>query len=334
MRETCPTFMKTRERCAVGRADFLRGQPPMSADHTSQLRKRLRVPVIRESRQGALLLLPALIIMAVFTVYPLLDGLWMALTDQNLLRKTIDFIGLNNFARMLSDNVFWLSLEHSIELTSLVVLFQFALGLVLAWAMSQNLPGMTLFKSIIMASWVIPVAATVTMFKFMAQPDIGFINIVLKALGFSNLNRYWLGDLTFAFPFIMLLHLWRNVPFYGIAFLAAMQAIPKTYYEAAEIDGANAWARFRYITLPGIRNMITVMVTIHVLWTFNNFDFVWLATGGGPVNVTDVLPTYIYRQSWSNYDLGYAASMGTVMLVILMIYFVVYMRVLEGQARS
>jgi ABC-type sugar transport system permease subunit len=234
---------------------------------------------------------------------------------------------------MVSDNVFWLSLQHSLILTTVVVVLQFVLGLVLAWTMNQNLPGMGVFKSIIMASWVIPVAATVTMFKFMAQPDIGFINIALKAIGFANLNRYWFGDLTTALPSIILLHLWRNVPFYGIAFLAAMQAIPKSYYEAAEIDGAGAWDRFRHITLPGIRNMIVVMVTIHVLWTFNNFDFVWLATGGGPVNATDVLPTYVYRQSWSQYDLGYAASMGSVMLVILMIYFIVYMRIFERQAR-
>jgi multiple sugar transport system permease protein len=209
------------------------------------------------------------------------------------------------------------------------------LGLILAWAMQQELPGMSLFKSIIMASWVIPVAATVIMFKFMAQPDIGLINIILKLTGFKELNRYWFGDLHAALPFIMLLHLWRNVPFYGIAFLAAMQAIPRSYYEAAEIDGASAWQRFVHITLPGIRSMIIVMVTIHVLWTFNNFDFIYLATGGGPVNATDVLPVYVYRQCWNSYTLGYGASIGSIMLIILMIYFIIYIRIYEkGEASS
>jgi len=172
------------------------------------------------------------------------------------------------------------------------------------------------------------------MLKFMAQPDIGLINIFFRSIGLDQLNRYWFGDPDVAFPFIMLLHLWRNVPFYGIAFLAAMQAIPQSYYEAAEIDGANAWARFRYITLPGIRGMIIVMVTIHVLWTFNNFDFVFLATGGGPINATDVLPVYVYRQSWTSYTIGYAASMGIVMLVILLIYFIIYIRLYERQEIS
>ena len=290
---------------------------------------RKRILVMAERQKGLFLVLPAVIIMGVFTVYPLLNSLWMAFTDNNLLGSSVEFVGLDNFARLLSDDVFWLSLYHSIVLTVVVVLLQFGLGLILAWAMQQKLPGMGAFKSIIMASWVIPVAATVTMFKFMAQPDVGFINIVLRTIGFQDANIYWFGNRAAAFPFIMLLHLWRNVPFYGIAFLAAMQAIPRSYYEAAEIDGADAWSKFVHITLPGIRSMIIVMVTIHVLWTFNNFDFVYLSTGGGPVNDTDVLPVYVYRQSWDKYDLGYAASIGAVMLILLMIYFVVYMRLYE-----
>lgn len=281
---------------------------------------------MKERHKGLILLAPALLIMAVFTLYPMLDGVRMSFTNANILRKTNDFIGLDNYVRMASDEVFWLSLRHSLVLTVVVVLLQLIFGLVLASAMNQNLPGMGIFKSIIMASWVIPVAATVTMFKFMAQPDIGLYNIIFRLLGL-DLNRYWLGDPDVAFAFIVMLHLWRNVPFYGVAFLAAMQAIPKSYYEAAEIDGASALRRFFNITLPGIRNMVVVMVTIHVLWTFNNFDFVFLSTGGGPINRTDVLPVYVYRQSWNSYTIGYAAAMGVIMLLILMVYFVVYIRI-------
>jgi multiple sugar transport system permease protein len=288
--------------------------------------------MIQERHKGLLLILPALLIMALFTLYPLLEGLRMAFTDEHLLKETVGYVGLANFIRLMGDEIFWVSLYHSVVITVAAVLLQFVLGLVLAWAMKQDLPGMSMFKSVIMASWVIPVAATVIMFKFMAQPDIGLINIILKTLGFKDLNRYWLGDLRVALPFIVMLHLWRNVPFYGVAFLAAMQAIPKSYYESAEIDGAGAWRRFQHITLPGIRNMIIVMVTIHVLWTFNNFDFVYLATGGGPVNATDVLPVYVYRQCWNSYTLGYGASIGSVMLLLLMLYFVVYIRIYEKGA--
>jgi len=291
-------------------------------------------PKMTEKREGYLLILPAVVVMALFTLYPLLDGLRFAFTDKSVLNDAYQFVGLQNYARMFSDDIFWLSLRHSILLTTAVVVLQLVLGLILASAMQQDLPGMPVFKSIIMASWVIPVAATVIMFKFMAQPDIGLINIILRSVGLGEITRYWLGDPAVALPFIVLLHLWRNVPFYGIAFLAAMQAIPVSYYEAAEIDGAGAWKKFIHITLPGIRNMIIVMVTIHVLWTFNNFDFIYLATGGGPVDATNVLPVYVYRQSWESYALGYAASMGTIMLIILMIYFVIYMRIHERGASA
>ena len=290
--------------------------------------------MILRKQQGILLILPALIVMGVFTFYPLLEGIRIAFTNKHLLKEGVEFVGLQNFVRLASDEIFWISFIQSIVLTTVVVFLQFVFGLILAWAMSQELPGMSWFKSIIMASWVIPVAATVILFKFMAQPDVGLINIIIKGLGFENLNRYWLGDLNVALPFIMLLHLWRNVPFYGIAFLAAMQAIPGSYYEAAEIDGANAWHRFWHITLPGIRNMAIVMVTIHVLWTFNNFDFVYLATGGGPVNATDVLPVYVYRQCWSSYTLGYGASIGTIMLLLLMVYFIVFIKISERGSTS
>ena len=282
-------------------------------------------------QQGIMLILPALLVMGLFTVYPMFEGLRIAFTNSNLLKERWSYIGFQNFIRLLSDDVFWISLYHSVLLTTVVVFLQFVLGLILALAMNQKLPGMALFKSVIMASWVIPVAATVILFKFMAQPDIGLINIIIRSLGFEDLNRYWLGDPDAALPFIMLLHLWRNVPFYGVAFLAAMQTIPKTLYEAADMDGANAWNKFRYITLPGVRSMAIVMVTIHVLWTFNNFDFVYLATGGGPVNATDVLPVYVYRQCWSSYTVGYGASIGTVMLLLLMLYFIAFIKISERE---
>ena len=279
---------------------------------------------MKERHKGLLLLVPSLTVIALFTVYPLFDGLRMAFTNQNLLRDEFQYVGLDNFIRLLSDDIFWLSFRHSLVLTSVVVILQLIFGIILASAMQQDVPGIGVFKSIVMASWVIPVAATVIMFKFMAQPDVGLINMVLERLGLEEQTRYWLGDPAVAMPFIVMLHLWRNVPFYGVAFLAAMQAIPRSYYEAAELDGANVWNRFRYVTLPGLRDMIVVMVTIHVLWTFNNFDFIYLSTGGGPVNRTEVLPVYVYRQSWNSYTIGYAAAIGTVMLIVLLAYFVVY----------
>ena len=286
---------------------------------------------MKRASVGFFLLLPTLIVMGVFTVYPLIEGIRLSFTDKHLLKEAVHFVGAKNYLKMLKDEVFWLSLLHSLILTAAAVILQLLLGLLLAWALNQDLPGIRIFRSITMASWVIPVAATTAMFTFMAQAGYGIINMLLRFAGLGELNKYWFGVKQAALPFIILLHLWRNVPFYGVAFLAAMQAIPKSYYEAAEIDGAGPWKRFLHITLPGIRNMVIVMVTIHVLWTFNNFDFVFLTTGGGPVNATDVLPVYVYRQSWRSYTVGYASSIGTVMFIVLMLYFIAYIRIQEEQ---
>ncbi len=278
-----------------------------------------------DGKKGYLLIIPAIAIMCIFTLYPLLEGIRVSFTDKSMLRPTYGYIGLSNYRQMATDAVFWLALKHSIVLTIAVVVLQLVLGLILAWTMKQDIPGMSTFKSLIMASWVIPVAATVTIFKFMAQPDVGFVNIRLRSVGLDSLVRYWFGDPSTAFAAIILLHLWRNVPFYGITFLAAMQTIPSSLYESAEIDGASSLQSFWHITLPGIRHMIMVMVTIHVLWTFNNFDFIYLATAGGPVDSTEALPVYVYKQSWDRYAAGYGASIGTIMLLLLTIYLVIYL---------
>ncbi len=288
---------------------------------------------MKQERTGFTLILPTLIVMGLFTVFPLFEGIRISLTDTHMLKDGVHFIGFQNYHRLFSDKLFWLSLLHSIIITVSAVGLQFIFGLILAWALKQDLPGIRLFRSIIMATWVIPVVATVVMFQFMSQAGYGFINMVLKLIGLDRFDIYWFGNKHAALPFIIILHLWRNVPFYGVAFLAAMQAIPQSYYEAAEMDGAGPWKSFIHITLPGIRNMVIVMVTIHVLWTFNNFEFVFLATGGGPVNATYILPLYVYRQCWRSYTVGYGATIGTVMLVVLMIYFMVYIRIHERQAR-
>ncbi|HUW42136.1 MAG TPA: sugar ABC transporter permease [Rectinemataceae bacterium] len=276
------------------------------------------------------LIMPTLVIMAIFTVIPLLESFRLSFTNANLLNKGAAYVGLQNYGQLLGDPVFWQSLLHSLVLTTVVVVLQLVFGFILAAALKQDIPGVHVFRSVIMASWVIPVAATAIIFQFMVEPGYGFYNILLKALGF-NLNRFWFGDLHLAFPLIIVLHLWRNVPFYGIALLAAMQAIPKSEYEAAEIDGAGFWRRFVNVTLPGTRNMVIVMVTIHVLWTFNNFDMVYLSTGGGPVYSTMVLPVYLYQMAWSSYTIGYASSIGTVMFLVLMAYFIIYIRRYQRQ---
>jgi ABC-type sugar transport system permease subunit len=280
---------------------------------------------------GHFLFLPTVIILGILVLLPILEAIGWAFTDLNLIKSVTKYIGLGNFVEMKGDSTFWTALKNSIILTTVVIILQYTLGLGLAVALKQKVPGIGIFRSVVMASWVIPVISTVIMFRFMSQPDYGFFNIILEKIGLGNYTTYWFGSLHGAFPMIIIMHLWRNVPFYGIALLAAMQAIPNDLYEAADIDGASGWQKFRYITLPGVRYMSMVMITIHVIWTFNNFDFIFLSTGGGPVDATQVLPVYIYLKAWHDFDMGYASAIGIIMLSLLLLFSFLYMLVNKEQ---
>jgi len=280
---------------------------------------------------GYAILFPALLVILGLNLYPTISGILTSFTNQSLIDPGHSlFVGLENYVKLLRDPVFQISLLHSLQLTFFAVLLQVILGLVMAHLLIQKVPGIHFFRSVAMITWVLPIIASVVMFRFMTLPSYGFVNILLKDVGLERLARNWFGDETFAFLLVLIMHLWRNVPFYAVAFMAAMQAISSDLYEAARIDGAGEWRQFWFITLPNLRYIILVMVVLHVTFTFNNFDFVFLSTGGGPVNATEVLPTYIYKQAWNGYALGYASAGGVIMLVVLVFLVLVCNKFIKG----
>jgi multiple sugar transport system permease protein len=280
---------------------------------------------------GYLLILPALFVILGLNLYPTIQGILTSFTNQSLIDPGHSlYIGLDNYFKLLKDPVFRVSMAHSLELTFFAVVLQVLLGLVMAHLLIQKVPGIHFFRSVAMVTWVLPIIASVVMFRFITLPNYGLINIVLKEAGLGRLARNWFGDETYAFFLVLIMHIWRNVPFYAIAFMAAMQAIPADLYEAARIDGAGDWRQLWSITLPNLRYIILVMVVLHVTFTFNNFDFVFLSTGGGPVNATEVLPSYIYKQAWNGYALGYASAGGVIMLVILVVLVLVCNKFIKG----
>jgi ABC-type sugar transport system permease subunit len=280
---------------------------------------------------GFVLALPALALIGLVVLYPVVQGVILGFTNAGTLNPgQQSYVGLQNFRTLFSDPSFFSApgeasaLVNSVELTAIAVFLELTLGMGLALLLRQKVPGIHFFRSITMASWTIPVVATVMMFNLMWLPKYGLVNIALKDIGLGQYSTYWFGDLQKAFPSIVIMHVWRNMPFFGIALFAAMQSIPAERYEAAAIDGASAVSQFRHITLPAVAYVAMIMVVIHVLWTFNNFDFVYLSTGGGPVNATMVLPVYVYLQFWHNYTAGYAAAAGVVMMLMLLVVTVPY----------
>ena len=255
-------------------------------------------------------------------IYPLINSLYLSFWQKNLLYPARDkFIWFDNYRKLLfEDKIFWTALKNSIIFTGASVFFEYLLGLGSALLLNSKYTRFRNFlKGAVLLPWAVPIAVNSLNWKWMLMSNYGFINQVLQTLGLGHLARGWLGDLNWAFPTVILVNVWRSFPFYTVTLLAGLTLIPKELYEAGEIDGAGRWQTFWYITFPGIKAISAVIVILHVIWTFVNFDVIYLLTAGGPLNKTEVLPTYLYQQAFRYFNVSYAASIGAFIFVFLII---------------
>lgn len=279
--------------------------------------------------KGYLILLPTLLAFGLVIFYPTVRAFFESFTNASIYYEA-EFIGLENYLKILKNPEFWMAFRHTLTLVVLAVGLQYILGLAMALLLNEDLKGLGWVKYTIMIPWVIPVASTVVMFDWLVLPDYGLINMILRNIGLGHLTRYWFGDKNFAFPLVVIMHVWRNMPFYAITLYAGLKSIPKYFYEAADIDGASPWQKFFYITLPNLKYPSMIVIVLHVLWTFNNFDFIYLSTGGGPVGSTEVLATQIYQTAWNYYEYGHASAMGILMMLVMMVFSIFYIRLIRS----
>lgn len=279
----------------------------------------------RETWVGYGLVLPATALMLFIIVYPTIQAIWISFHERSFLNPQQEtWVGLANYGTLLNDPIFATSFVHTVIFTVGAVTAMYLLGLGLALLLRHNLPGLGILRSLSMVPWVIPPVVIVIIWTWMLQVNFGLVNLVLQMFG--GPNKYWFGDINLALPLVMMLRVWKDTPFVAIALLATMQSIPKEHYEAAKIDGASSIQQFRYVTLPNITYISMVMIVIEVIAAFNSFQMIYIATGGGPVNATEVLGTYVYEQAFGQYLLGYASAVGVVMLALLTIFTVVYVK--------
>lgn len=281
------------------------------------------------------LLLPAIAILALVIFYPLVQALLLSLKDASLLNATVaPFTGLDNFKQLLGDEVFWTAVKNTFVLTTLSIGGSLVLGMSLALVLNENLPFRNFFRGIALIPWVVPgvVVALLTLYMFNSQ--VGVIDYVLVQLGVTERFVDWFGSTRNALWAIILANIWNQTPFYMLMVLAGLQTVPEDEYDAAKVDGANVLQRFRYVTLPNIRGVLAIVIALQVIWNFNNFDLIWATTEGGPVNATTTLTVHVYRMAFKSLDLGYAAAIGVVMLVALLLFSVFYVRAMErGEER-
>lgn len=274
----------------------------------------------------ALLVAPTLLVTTVFVIYPLLNGIRLSFTNASPLRPAVRYVGLSNFTQLLHDLGFYGIIWNSFFMVIVAVVLSLAAGLALALLLNQRLRGTQFFRTLIFQIWVVPWISVAILWGWIFNADYGIINFILIDLGILAHPRNWLaGDLS-AQLVISLGFAWRMIPFMMVVSLAALQSIPTEVLEAASIDGATYFARLRFVVLPLIRNLLMIIGLLQGVKLFQEITLPWVLTQGGPGNATTTLSLYVYKLAFQRWNFGLASAVGTVWLVIVMVFALLYLR--------
>jgi multiple sugar transport system permease protein len=295
-------------------------------------RHSARLFVTRRGRAGYLFILPAAAILAGVVVYPIASLVWMSLHRIEPLRGSAEpFIGLGNYGRVLGDAGLWSTLLQTSIWTVGSVVLQFALGLVAALILSESFRGRGIARALLLVPWAMPAIAGAFAWKLLYQGQIGLLNEILRGAGFAERGVDWLGDPASAMAAAIVVNVWRGFPFMMLMLLAAIEAVPRELREAAASDGAGYWGQLRYVTLPLVRPVVFVVTLLSGIWTFNNFTYIYILTGGGPAGTTEILVTYVYRNGFEYFRFGYAAALSIVLFGLVVLISAVYVRLMARQ---
>ena len=274
---------------------------------------------IQNSRNalGLLFMLPAAILLLLFLTYPLGLGVWLGFTDTKVGRAG-EWVGLENYIFLWGDDVTRLALFNTLLYTFVASVLKFFLGLWLAILLNERIPAKTLFRSIVLLPYIVPTALSAIAFWWLYDAQFSIISWVLVKAGWIDNYIDFLGDPWNARFSVLAANVWRGVPFVAITLLAGLQTISPSLYEAAAIDGATAWQRFRHITLPLLTPMIAVVMTFSVLFTFTDFQLIYVLTRGGPLNATHLMATLSFQRAISGGALGEGAAIAISMVPFLL----------------
>jgi multiple sugar transport system permease protein len=252
-------------------------------------------------------LAPLLLLLVGFAAYPLLDGIWASFTSRAVGRPG-DFIGFANFRRLFADDVFRGAAWNSLTLTVGVVGTKLVVGLAAASLLMQRFPLRGLVRALVFLPWAVPALVSAMGWRWLLDEQYGAINAWGLESGLFERPVDWLSDPRIGMISIGIATVWQGLPFFIMMFLGGMMAVPQELYEAATIDGAGAFARFRHVTLPGIADIIAVTLMLSTIWTFNSFNAVFILTQGGPADRTHILPTLAYQYGLQRSELGLGSA--------------------------
>jgi multiple sugar transport system permease protein len=262
-------------------------------------------------------MLPAAALLLVFLTYPLGLGVWLGFTDARIGRPGI-FIGLENYEYLWDDAIFWLSVFNTLLYTVSASILKFVLGLWLALLLNENLPLKSFFRAVVLLPWVVPTVLSAIAFWWIYDSQFSIISWALIELGIIDTRINFLGDPENARASVIAANVWRGIPFVAITLLAGLQTIPQSLYEAATLDGASRWQLFRHVTLPLLTPIIAITMTFSVLFTFTDFQLIYVLTRGGPVNATHLMATLSFQRGISGGQLGEGAAIAVAMIPFLL----------------
>jgi multiple sugar transport system permease protein len=298
--------------------------------------KRARLTPVRasESLMAWLFSTPAIILLIIFLVIPFIMAIGLAFTDQRLIPNPnlpTQIVGLRNFTRMFQDEAFIRGLLNNFYFVVVVVPVQTSLALFLAILVNQKLKGMNYYRTIYFAPVVTSMVVVAIVWTFLYNEQ-GLINAFLSAISFGALGPYdWLRNTKLVFPAIMVLSIWQGAGFQMVIYLAGLQEIPSDLYEAAEVDGANAFQQFFYITLPQLRNTTIFVILATTILAFKLFDQVKVMTNGGPQNASMTTMLYVIDQGWGQLKVGYASAVSVVFFLIVLVISLLQRRFLREE---
>lgn len=275
----------------------------------------------------ALFLLPAMILFAIFVIYPIFQSIYYSFFDWKGFGPAVDFVGLENFVNILSDKVFLIALRNVLLIIVFSLAIQLPLSLMLAVLVGRDLPGRVIFRTIFFLPYVLSevIAAIMWLFMFNPDPERGFINAILVL--FPGVGAQpWLGDTDTVLLALFVVLTWKYFGFHMLLYLTGLQNIPTEIEEAGRIDGASSFQNFFYITLPLLGSTIRTSVYLSVLGSIQQFILVWIMTKGGPVNASETLATYMYRFGFVRFQLGYGSAVAIYMFLLCLIFSLIYLR--------
>ncbi|MCY3731750.1 MAG: sugar ABC transporter permease [Rhodospirillaceae bacterium] len=274
---------------------------------------------------GALLIAPTVLVFCTVIVYPLVSAIYLGLFSIYTPTMEGEWVGLDNYRRLLASGEFWRSLANNLIWTAGTLTLQIVFGILVALMLHRNLAFRALARSLVLFPYFLSTVVAVLVWRWLFNDLYGVLNHLLLWAGIVDLPVDWLGSMPNAMISLIFVGAWKYFPFVVIAVLARLQAIPDELYEAASIDGAGAWARFTDVTLPQLRDVLVVVVLLRTIWDFKEFDLIYLLTGGGPIIGTQTLPLMVYKEAFALNQMGGASAVAVLMMLIMLLFMSLYL---------